>query len=148
MEFLDNNEKDDKLEQIKTRFEDRVKKQFNLSKKIILAIFLPIGLLFLLLGVIFLLTSTESAENEFGIMFIIFGGVFLLIAILFYLFLPKTFKYEDYLKRKGKYYSNFYYAYNIFELDVKVELLEEQNMMLNHKIEQLESRLEEYRKRN
>lgn len=151
MENLEKTKEEIDQEHLKTKFEERINKQYKYSRKIFLSVFLPIGLIFIFFGILFfVITIGEDSTNDDNIMAIIFfsmGGIFILIAILFYFCMPRSYTYETYLKRKEKYFS-MYYGHAIIELEAKIELLEESKEELENKVNQLESKLEEYRRRN
>ncbi len=106
-------------------FNEKWEKQSKLAKKVLLITFMTIGLIFLILGLVLLISINEK---EIGIVYLILGPVFMVIAVITYFAIPNKYNYDKYKKRVDK------YGYmNMFEMNAKIIELEERINELENK---------------
>lgn len=89
----------EKLEE--ERYQEAYQKQAKISRIILLATFLPSGLVFIIVGISFLLSSIEK---EASIAFLGIGTFFCLFGIVLYFVMPKKGNYQKYkavIKKRG-----------------------------------------------
>lgn len=98
-------------------YEQSYTKQAKLSKRTLLIVFGLLGLLFLAGGIVLLSLGIEP-----GLIFVLLGGVFLLIAIIcaFIPVKPTPASYDKFKSRTSKYG----YYMNSYDLTIKIEMLE------------------------
>lgn len=98
-------------------YEQSYAKQAKLSKRIFLIVFGLMGLLFLAGGIVLLSLGIHP-----GLIFVLMGGVFLLIAIIcaFMPVKPTPASYDKFKSRTSKYG----YYMNSYDLIIKLEMLE------------------------
>ena len=125
----------EKLEEEK--YQELYQKQARISRIALLLVFLPMGLIFVIIGIVFLLASSESDAEAVGV-FIGCGVTFLLLGVIFYFVIPKKGNYQRYnalvAKRGGL---------NIFDLSIRVSLFEERIKYLELENQSLTKRIEE-----
>lgn len=134
-EELDNKEKE-KLEEEK--YQEIYQKQSKATRIALLSVCLPMGLIFIILGICFAV-SNESEEAEW-IVFVCLGLLFSALGIICFFAIPKKGNYQRYkaiVKKRG--------GLNLFDLSISVGLLEEriesleqENKTLKRKVEELE----------
>ncbi|MCM1131388.1 MAG: hypothetical protein NC310_04360 [Roseburia sp.] len=132
-EELEAKEKD-KLEEEK--YQELYQKQMRISRRALLALFLPIGLVFLIFGIVFL--SVREFEGGFTLLGV---GFFLsLLGVILYFVLPKKGNYERYKKiTKNRGGINLFdISISVGILEVRVKNLELENQALKRKVEELE----------
>ena len=125
----------EKLEEEK--YQELYQKQARISRIALLLVFLPMGLIFVIIGIVFLLASSESDAEAVGV-FLGCGVTFLLLGVIFYFVIPKKGNYQRYkalvAKRGGL---------NIFDLSIRVSLFEERIKYLESENQSLTKRIEE-----
>lgn len=127
--YYDNKQKEEKEREL---FENAYKKQSKTNSKIFLITFGILGFIFLIMGIILLALGVvdETGFNP-GFVFAPMGGVFIIIGIIAALTSTKTtnVNYDKFKKRTEK------YGYiNVYDLTIKVEMLEQ-------KVEELEKKI-------
>lgn len=127
--YYDNKQKEEKEREL---FENVYKKQLKANSKIFLITFGILGFIFLTMGIILLALGVvdETGFNP-GLIFAPMGGVFIIIGIIAALTSTKTtnVNYDKFKKRTEK------YGYiNVYDLTIKVEMLEQ-------KVEELEKKI-------
>lgn len=137
MDYFDELEQKNKEELEEKKYQELYQKQIKTLKVTFLIVFGILGFIFLLLGIIFLITQEEDPELlPIGIVFTCMGVVYLLLAILFHFCLPKKGNYEKYKKR-----INRYGGINLFNMNLKVELLEERVSKLEEENDDLKRQI-------
>lgn len=94
----------------KELFEKVSEKQLKYAKKTMLLIFVLIGAIFLIMGLVLIACDIRDAENGVlvGIIFAPLGAFFILLGLTLRFAVPRTYNYENYKKRTKKgYYSTF-----------------------------------------
>ena len=134
-EELDNKEKE-KLEEEK--YQEIYQKQSKATRIALLSVCLPMGLIFIILGICFVATS--GAEEAEWIVFLSCGLLFSALGLICFFAIPKKGNYQKYktmVKRRG--------GLNLFDLSISVGLLEEriesleqENQSLKRKVKELE----------
>lgn len=127
--YYDNKQKEEKEREL---FENAYKKQSKTNSKIFLITFGILGFIFLIMGIILLALGVVDEEGfNPGFVFAPMGGVFIIIGIIAALTSTKTtnVNYDKFKKRTEK------YGYiNVYDLTIKVEMLEQ-------KVEELEKKI-------
>lgn len=127
--YYDNKQKEEKEREL---FENVYKKQSKTNSKILLITFGILGFIFLIMGIILLALGVVDEEGfNPGFVFAPMGGVFIIIGIIAALTSTKTtnVNYDKFKKRTEK------YGYiNVYDLTIKVEMLEK-------KVEELEKKI-------
>ena len=130
MDFYEEHSKD-QLE--KEAYEKTYQKQMKLIKLILTIVFTIIGITFVVLGICMILFPMGDPDAVIvGYVFTPFGALFIIVVILISILIkPNNVKgaYDRYKKRVNKYgYTN------VYDLNIKIQLLE-------NRIEELERRL-------
>lgn len=145
MEYFDEEKNNNEMEQrAKQKFIENYKKQLRFCKIILSSVFCGIGGLFLLLGIIFI--GTES-DSELTGSFLGVGGLFLIMGLLF-LVIFSFIKVNDKTYDRMKKYQNKFGVMNIYSLSSTVTVLNEQVSELTNKVEELEKELERVKRDN
>lgn len=145
MEFFDEEKKNNDMEErAKQKFMENYKKQLRYCKIILSSVFCGIGGLFLLVGIIF--TITESDSELMGT-FLGIGGLFLIMGLIF-LVVFSLIKVNEKTYDRMKKYQNKFGVMNIYSLSSTVTVLNEQVAELTNKVEELEKELERVKREN
>lgn len=123
----------------KELFEKVSEKQLKYAKKTMLLIFVLIGAIFLIMGLVLIACDIRDAENGVlvGIIFAPLGAFFMILGLTLRFAVPKTYNYENYKKRMEKY---GYYV-STYDMYITVALQEERIAELEKKVKELEERL-------
>jgi len=106
---------EDKEKQI---FDEMQEKQSALAKKLILGVLGGIGVLFAVIGIVFV--SLGGGFHEVGVVFSIVGTAMLVLGVILFLVIPTKYnydKYKSYVKKSG--------GVNVYEMYAKIDELEE-----------------------
>lgn len=117
----------------KELYEKAYAKQMKYVKQMLCAVFIVIGLIFSVIGIILLVEKVVDEEGfMLGKVFLPMGIIFILLALSF-LFIPVKGNYEKYKKRTEKYgFIEFY------DVSIKLTMLDENCKTLEKRIEELE----------
>ncbi|MDE7213158.1 MAG: hypothetical protein K2N42_01095 [Anaeroplasmataceae bacterium] len=140
MDFFDEQEAKEKEKLVEEKYQELYQKQSRISRIVLLATFIPMGLLFVLLGIIFLV---EGTEKEGALVCLIMGLSFCIFGVVFYFVLPKKGNYQRYkeiVKKRG--------GLNLFDLSITVGILEERINQLEAENKSLIKRIEELERNN
>ncbi len=128
----------------KEKFEETQEKQAKLAKKIMLGIFGGMGILFAVLGIVFLCLADEFfGARELGTAFLPFGLAMAALGTLLYFVIPTKYNYEKYKARTEK-----YGMINLFDVNFKVSELEGKVAELEGKIAELEGKVKDLEEKN
>ena len=119
----------------KELFEKASEKQLAYAKRTLLLVFLLIGAIILIMGLILIFCNVQDEEGFLvGIVFAPLGAFLMLLGLILRIALPRSYSYESYKKRMEKYgcYMNTYDMY------ITIELLEERIKELEKKVQELE----------
>ena len=125
----------DKEQKEKELFEKCYKKQVVTTNKVVLLVFLVIGLIFSTIGIGLLIGQVEDEGMLVGLPFFIMGVFFIILGIIVKFSNSKIPDYEKFKKRVNK-----YGGYYTTDMAVRLEMLEEKNRELEERIEYLERR--------
>lgn len=103
----------------KQLFEETQEKQSKLAKKLVLGIFGGIGMVFALLGIIFIGIDNDAMQI-LSIVFLSVGVFMTALGLLLFFVIPTNYSYEKYKLRVNK-----YGMINIFEINAKIRELED-----------------------
>lgn len=126
MDYFDELDKKKTEAAEKKLYDDSYNKQIKNSKKVLGITFGIFAALFIILGIIFLVAAEE--EKEAGWVFVGLGFLYGIIALVYCLVKFKP-NYEKYKERIGKYGST-----NVYDLSMRVQLLEERIKKLEEQI--------------
>ena len=89
----------------KELFEKVSEKQLKYAKKTMLLIFVLIGAVFLIMGLVLIACNVRDEENGVlvGIIFAPIGAFFMILGLTLRFAVPRTYNYENYKKRMEKY---------------------------------------------
>lgn len=139
-EMQENKEKE-ALEEKK--YQELYQKQTKIARIILLACFGPIGLIFFIIGLVAFLGGNEDVElQKMGITFLALGIFFLILGLVFLICFPKKGNYARY-KRNVERFGGL----NIFDIKLRVEMLEEKVQHLKEQNKELKVELEELRRK-
>lgn len=139
MDFFDEQEAKEKEKLVEEKYQEIYQKQSKLSRIVLLATFIPMGLLFAILGIAFLIGGTEK---EGALVSLIMGLVLCVFGVVFYFVLPKKGNYQRYkeiVKKRG--------GLNLFDLTITVGILEERVNQLELENKSLIKRIEDIEKK-
>lgn len=138
MNYFEEQETKDKEKRAEEKYQEIYQKQSRIARIVFLATFLPMGIIFILLGIIFL---CNPIEKEVGIVFLSCGVAFCLLGGIFILAMPKKGNYQRYkvaVKKRG--------GLNLFDLSVRVSVLEESVKDLELENQSLKRQIEDLRR--
>lgn len=143
MEYFDMQEEKNKEKQEQEKFQELYKKQLRISRITLLATILPMGIVFIILSIIFLITFTEGDDIIGGYVFLGVGVFCSSIAIILYFAIPKQGNYERYKRRVQRFggLNQFDLHISVKLLEDKVKHLEEDNQSLRKRIDELERKM-------
>lgn len=120
-------------------FEKVSEKQLKYAKKTMLLIFILIGAMFLIMGLVLIACNVRDEENGVlvGVILAPIGAFFILLGLALRFVVPKAYNYENYKKRMEKY---GYYV-STYDMYITVALQEERIAELEKKVKELEERL-------
>lgn len=121
----------------KEKYISAYKKQAKLAKKILLSVFLCMGFIFVIIGILLGLLI----EKDF-FAFAILGLFLIILGLILFFIIPENVNYEKQVKRMDKYgYVNIYHMNaRIQELSYIIEELEKKNKILEDRIIKLEEK--------
>lgn len=140
MDYFEEQENTEKEKLEEQQYQELYQKQSKATRIALLSVFLPMGLIFIILGICFMATSgSEAAE---WIVFLCCGLLFSALGVISFFVIPKKGNYQKYktiVKRRG--------GLNLFDLSIRLGLLEErveslekENKNLKRKVEELEKK--------
>ena len=123
----------------KELFEKVSEKQLKYAKKTMLLIFILIGAIFLIMGLVLIACNVRDGENGIlvGIVFAPIGAFFMLLGLTLRFAMPKIYNYENYKKRMEK--CGCYVS--TYDMYITVTLQEERIAELEKKVKELEEKL-------
>ena len=142
MDYFDEQETKEKEKLEEQKYQELYQKQSKTSRIALLAVFLPMGLIFVFFGIGFLLGDPKN-ESETGIVFLACGLFFALLGIIFYFVIPKKGNYQRYktiVNKRG--------GLNLFDLSIRVGLLDERMKKLELENQTLTKRIEDLERKN
>ncbi len=143
MDYFDLQEKKEKEALEEQKYQELYQKQTKIARIVLLACFGPIGLIFFIIGLISFLIASEDVElQEMGITFLVLGIFFLILGFIFLICFPKKGNYARY-KRNVERFGGL----NIFDIKLRVEMLEDKVQSLNEQNQRLQEELEEVRRK-
>lgn len=124
-------------------YEEECSKIYKVLRITFLSLFIGIGFLFAILGIIFIIVFNDYESDEFigGIIFLGLGLFFVVLGLILFFAIPKNANYERFKKRiqSGKFIMSSYdLAINVRMLSTEVEELEVKNKELEERIRRLE----------
>lgn len=138
MDYFEVEEKKEKEALEEKKYQELYAKQAKISKTVMLAVFTPIGLVFILLGIIFMLTLEKEDGIIGGIVFLLLGGFFLIFGLLFYLLIPKKGNYARYKKNIQR-----FGGLNTYSMLIRIGMLEENVKALEEECEELKRKIKD-----
>ncbi len=97
MDYFEEEEKKQMEALEEKKYQELYKKQAKSSKIVMLICLFPLGIIFVILGIILSLTSNKEEAVE-GIAILVLGIFFLILGILLYFILPQKGDYKKYKK--------------------------------------------------
>ena len=140
MDYFEEQEAKEQEKLVEEKYQELYQKQSRISRIVLLATFVPMGLLFVILGIAFLV---EGTEKDGGLVFLIMGAIFCVLGVIFYFVIPKKGNYQRYkeiVKKRG--------GLNLFDLSISVGMLEERMNYLESENKSLIKRIEELERNN
>ncbi|MDE5546111.1 MAG: hypothetical protein K2M84_06490 [Anaeroplasmataceae bacterium] len=142
MDYFDEQEAKEKEKLEEEKYQELYQKQSKISRIALLGVFLPIGFIFVILGISFLLGVSET-EAETSYVFLGCGIFFILLGILCYFIIPKKGNYQRYkriMNKRG--------GLNLFDLSIRVGLLDERVKKLELENQELMKKIEDLKRNN
>ncbi|MDE6414012.1 MAG: hypothetical protein K2K48_01230 [Anaeroplasmataceae bacterium] len=142
MDYFEEQEVKEKEKLEEQKYQELYQKQTRISRIALLAVFLPMGLIFAVSGIGFLLGGSE-ADSETGFVFLGCGVFFVVLGLILYFVIPKKGNYQRYktnVEKRG--------GLNLFDLSIRVGLFEDKIKSLELENKALEKRIEELERKN
>ena len=117
-------------------YEAAYKKQARYAKKVVLAIFLTIGIIFTVVGALLLILDVRDEDNfAVGTVFLPLGIFWTAFGVVYFFAVPEKYDYEKFKRRIEKYgYRNYY------EMSAVLEMLTQKNAELEARVKELEEK--------
>lgn len=126
----------DRQKKEKELFESISGKQLKYAKLTFLLTFGIIGAIFLILALILFLCGVRDETGLMpSVIFAPMGAFWLLLGVILWFALPKTYNYEKYKKRAAKWGS-----YNYYDMYIELELQKAKTAALEERISELEGK--------
>ncbi|MBQ9511451.1 MAG: hypothetical protein IJR55_07150 [Clostridia bacterium] len=136
---------DYELEQLQKEYEkkltENISAQNRKTKKILIAVFGSLGVVFLLLGIVFLafnVSDDETGEVLF-LPFVILGVTFLAVTLIFALFIPTNVNMEVIKRRMTRGNASVYDSVYLIAALAKIEVLTKRVEMLEDEVRRLKN---------
>lgn len=145
MDYFDKMEQKNKEVMEEKKFQELYEKQAKIARFVLLIVMGSLGFFFIVFGIIALCIENplEPELLPLGIVFTSLGGFFLVLGLLLFFVIPKKGNYERYKKR-----VNRLGGLNFFDMNLRIEFLEdrvkkleEENDTLKRRIESVERKL-------
>lgn len=142
MDYFDEQEQKakDKIEEEK--YQELYAKQSKIARITLLSCFGGIGLVFLILGVSFIPVEGLKGSG-IDIVFIVMGALFILLGILFFFVLPSKGNYERYKRNLNRMGGMNYFSIlvSVKTIEEQLNQLKQEDEILKRKIEELERKI-------
>ena len=137
MDYFEEEEKKQMEALEEKRYQELYKKQAKSSKIVMLICLFPLGIIFVILGIILSLTSNKEEAVE-GIAILVLGIFFLILGILLYFILPQKGDYKKYKKNLQR-----FGGMNLYTMSIQLGLLEERVKSLEKENEEIKRKINE-----
>ncbi|MDE6047412.1 MAG: Got1/Sft2-like family vesicle transport protein [Anaeroplasmataceae bacterium] len=137
MDYFEEQEAKEKERLEEQKYQELYQKQTKISRVALLAVFLPMGLIFVVSGIGFLLGSSEE-DLETAFVFLGCGVFFVVLGLVLYFAIPKKGNYQRYksnVEKRG--------GLNLFDLSIRVGFLDERVKKLELENQELTKRIED-----
>ena len=136
---------DYELEQLQKEYEkkltENISAQNRKTKKILIAVFGSLGVVFLLLGIVFLAfnVSDDETGEVLYLPFVILGVTFLAVTLIFALFIPTNVNMEVIKRRMTRGNASVYDSVYLIAALAKIEVLTKRVEMLEDEVRRLKN---------
>ena len=137
MDYFEEEEKKQMEALEEKKYQELYKKQAKSSKIVMLICLFPLGIIFVILGIILSLTSNKEEAVE-GIAFLVLGIFFLILGILLYFIIPQKGDYKKYKKNLQR-----FGGMNLYTMSIQLGLLEERVKSLEKENEEIKRKINE-----